>query len=258
MWNERFGRVWDRLPLRAGVVGFPQKLPFQAVLEAVRTMEHELDGGKPETWRVRQRDERDGVVAVTFLRCDGNSELRIIPVSLPDGRLDVFYPYLAVTDDRVRFPLDFRHPGGQVYRHVLDVRLGEKVQVHPASVATVFLDSAEQRLEPVRVRPLGDWSEMRATWELIRGMAPGTAALHAVRAALVSRREAWQDPHGGWPPDAEQAWARLVEAVLADRLGAEGPALRSLVQAARNGTLEWALDWHLSALKETAREVRYG
>src|SRR5581483_11821395 len=106
MWNDHFARVWDRLPLRAGIVGFPQKLPFQAVLEAVRTIEHELDGAQPETWRARHRDEREGVVALALLRRDGGSELRTIPVSLPDGRLDVFYPYLAVADDALSFPLD--------------------------------------------------------------------------------------------------------------------------------------------------------
>jgi len=258
MWNEEFGRVWDRLPLSAGIVGFPQKLPLQAVLEAVRTIEHGIDGGESQTWRVRHRDERGGVVSLVFLRPDGGSELRTIPVALPDGRLDVFYPYLAVTDDRLRFPRDFPHPEGQVYRHALDLRPGDEVQVQPARVATVFLDSAGRRFELVRLRPLADWSEMGASWELVRRAAPSMAALHAVRAELVSRREAWQGPDGRWAPGAEQAWARLAEAVLADRLGAEGPALRALVEAARDGILEWALDWHLSVLKETGGEVRHG
>ncbi len=257
LWKEQFARVWDRLPLRVGVIGFPQKLPFQAVLEAARTTEHELERAEPETWRVRQRDERGGVVALTFLRPDGRSELRTVPVSLPDGRLDVFYPYLAVTDDRVRFPLDFQHPGEQVYRHVLDLRPGDGVQVHPARVATVFLESAGRRFERVCVRPLADWGEMRATWELVRRAAPSMSALHAVRAELVGWREACQGPDGRWAAEERKTWGRLAEAVLADRLGAEGAALRGLVEAASDGTLEWALDWHLSVLKETA-EVGHG
>ncbi len=258
MWNDHFARVWDRLPLRAGIVGFPQKLPFQAVLEAVRTIEHELDGAQPETWRARHRDEREGVVALALLRRDGGSELRTIPVSLPDGRLDVFYPYLAVADDALSFPLDFRHPDGHVYRHALDLRPGDSVQVQPARVATLFLDSTGRRFEPVDVRPLGAWGEMRATWQLVRRTAPSMAALHAVREELMSRREAWHGPDGRWAADAKEAWASLAEAVLADRLGAEGAVLRALVEATRDGTLEWALDWHLSVLKETVGEVSDG
>jgi len=228
------------------------------VIEAVRTIEHELNDAKPETWRVRHRDQRGGVVALAFLRPDGGSELRTIPVALPDGRLDVFYPYLNVSDDQLRFPLDFRHPGGPVYRHAVDLRPGDGVQVQPARVATVFLDSAGQRFESAHVRPLAHWSEMRAAWELVRRAAPSMAVLHAVRAELVSRREVWQGPDGHWAADAQQTWGRLTEAVLADRLGVEGPALRGLVEAASDGILEWALDWHLSVLKETVGEVRNG
>jgi hypothetical protein len=258
LWNEEFARVWDRLPLRAGMVGFPQKLPFQAVIEAARTIEHRLGDAQPETWRVLRREEHGGVVDIVFLRRDGGSELRSVPVSLPDGRLDVFYPYLAVTDERLRFPLDFRLPDGQVYRHALDLRPGDEVWVRPALVAAVFLGSTAQRFELGPVRPLAHWREMRATWNLVRRAAPSTAALHAVRAELMRRREAWQGPDDRWAAEGEETWRKLAEAVLADQLGLEGAALRSVVEAASNGLLEWALDWHLSVLKETVGEVEYG
>ena len=258
LWNDEFARVWDRLPLRAGVVGFPQKLPFQAVIEAARTIEHELADAGPETWQVRHRDQRSGVVSLAFLRPDGGRELRDIPVMLPDGRLDVFYPYLAVGDTQLRFPLDFRLPDGQVYRHALDLGPGDEAWVRPALVAAVFLDSTAQRFELGPVRPLAHWSEMRATWDLVRRAAPSTAALHAVRVELMRRREAWQGPDGRWGAEGEETWRKLAEAVLADQLGLEGAALRSVVEAASNGLLEWALEWHLSVLKETVGEVQYG
>jgi len=258
LWNEEFARVWDRLPLRAGMVGFPQKLPFQAVIEAARTIEHRLGDAQPETWRVLRREEHGGVVDIVFLRRDGGSELRTVPVSLPDGRLDVFYPYLAVTDERLRFPLDFRLPDGQVYRHALDLHPGDEVWVRPALVAAVFLGSTAQRFELGPVRPLAHWREMRATWDLVRRAAPSTAALHAVRAEVMRRREAWQGPDGRWAAEGEETWRKLAEAVLADQFGLEGAALRSVVEAASNGLLEWALDWHLSVLKETVGEVEYG
>lgn len=258
LWNEEFARVWDRLPLRAGMVGFPQKLPFQAVIEAVRAIEHKFNDAEPETWRVLQRDGHGGVVDLVFLRRDGGSELRTVPVSLPDGRLDVFYPYLAVTDEELRFPLDFRVPDGQVYRHALDLRPGDEVWVRPTLVAAEFLDSTAQRFELGRVSPLAHWSEMRATWDLVRRAAPSTVTLHAVRAELMRRREAWQRPDGRWAAEGEDTWRKLAEAVLADQLGLEGAALRSVVETASNGLLEWALEWHLSVLKETVGEVEYG
>ena len=257
LWNEEFARVWDRLPLRAGMVGFPQKLPFQAVIEAVRAIEHKFNDAEPETWRVLQREGHGGVVDLVFLRRDGGSELRTVPVSLPDGRLDVFYPYLAVTDEQLRFPLDFRVPDGQVYRHALDLRPGDEVWVRPALVAAIFLDSTAQRFELGPVRSLGHWSEIRATWDLVRRAAPSTAALHAVRAELMRRREAWQGQDGRWAAEGEETWRKLAEAILADQLGLEGAALRSVVEAASNGLLEWALEWHLSVLKETVGEVEY-
>lgn len=249
-WNERFARVWDRLPLRAGLVAFPQKLPFQAVIEAVRTLEHELEERKKETWRVEARDERSGVAALAFRRPAGGGELRTVPVTLPDGRTDVFYLYVAVEDDRVRFARDFQHPSGQVYRHVLDLAVGDGVRVQPACVASRFLDSAAGRFDPVRVRPLAEWARMRALWQLVERTAPSLSAVHAAWAELGERRQSWQAPDGGWAEGGREAWRGLVEAVLADRLGAKGAALETLVEAADDGILEWALDWHLSVLKE--------
>jgi hypothetical protein len=258
LWNDQFARVWDRLPLRAGIVGFPQKLPFQAVIEAVRMMEQILDRSGPQTWRVRHCDQREGVVALTLVRSDGGSELRTIPVSLPDGRLDVFYPYLTVNDNQVRFPRDFQHPEGQVYRHALDLRPGDGVQVQPALVTTLFMDSTGQRLEAIEARPLADWCQMQMTWQLVRRVAPSVSALHSVRSELVGRREAWRGPDGHLPADARETWSRLAEAILADQLGVSGPALQSLAEAACDGVLEWALAWHLSVLQEHINEVNYG
>src|SRR5690606_8671006 len=49
VWDERLAQIWDRLPLRAGVIAFPQKLPFQAVVEAARNVEKALDDVPCET-----------------------------------------------------------------------------------------------------------------------------------------------------------------------------------------------------------------
>ncbi len=257
-WNEQFARVWDRLPLRAGIIAFPRTLPFQAVIEATRNVEDALDKSSGETWRVTARDVRSGVVALTLKRPDDGTELRTIPVTLPDGRTDVFYSYLAVDDRAVRFPCDFQHPHGQVYRHALDLRPGDGIRVEPARVATVFLDSTGSRFEPVTVRPLADWSRMRDIWRLIERMAPSLTALHGAWAELVERRESWQRPVGDdWFPGGREARRDLARAVLADRLEVRGAALDALADAADDDTLDWALDWHLSVLKEGTGEVTH-
>lgn len=257
-WNERFSRVWDRLPLRAGVVAFPQKLPFQAVIEAARNLEQALQDARAETWRLTMCNARADVVALTFKRADGGTELRTVPVTLPDGRTDVFYPYLAVEEDKTRFSLDFQHPDGQVYRHALNLRPGDGVRVHPAGVATVFLDTTGRRFEHVAPCPLAQWTRMREVWRLVERTAPSLTALRGAWAELVQRRESWQGPDGSWMPGGRATWSDLARAVLADRLAVRGAVLDALVEAANEGTLAWALEWHLSVLKKGIHEVTHG
>lgn len=258
-WNEQFARVWDRLPLRAGVVAFPQKLPFQAVIEAARNIEHALLDASQETWRVGARDERSGVVALTLKRSESerSTELRTVPTALPDGRTDVFYPYLAVEDSNVHCPRDFQHPDGQVYRHALDLRLGDGVRVQPVRVATVFLDTTEQRFEPIATRPLTEWTRMRDVWRLVERMASNLSTLRGAWNELNARRASWQEADGRWMPGGREAWRDLARAVLADHLAVRGAALDALVEAADDETLAWALDWYMSVLKERISEVTH-
>lgn len=260
--HEQFARVWDRLPLRAGIIAFLRTLPFQAVIEATRNVEDELDKASDEApcelWRITARDVRSGVVALGLKRPDGGTEPRTMPVTLPDGRTDVFYPHLAVEDRTVRLPRDFQHPDGPVYRHALDLRLGDGIRVEPARVATVFLDSTGRRFELMCVHPLAEWVRMRDVWRLIERTAPSLTALHGARAELMARRESWRSPAGDdWIPGGREAWRDLARAILADRLDAAGAALDALAEAADDGTLAWALDWHLTVLKESIGEVAY-
>lgn len=64
-----------------------------------------------EEWQVIGKETRDGVLALQLRRQDGQVTVRTMPYLLPDGREDVFYPYLQVGDREPRFPRDFRHPG---------------------------------------------------------------------------------------------------------------------------------------------------
>ncbi len=251
-WNNQFARVWDRLPLRVGVVAFARMMPFQAVIGAARNMEADLTANSnvPETWRVEQSETREGVVAVNFVRSDGQHELRTMLVELPDGREDVFYPYLAVEDKQVRFPYDFQHPEGQTYRHAKDLQSGDGVCVYPSLIATVFMDSTANRFERSNRRQLTQWLRMRDLWKLIDSVAPSQTALRGAWSEIVERRETWLGPDGSWLEGGKEAWLDLVRALFHERLGTRGACLEALVDAVRDGLLEWSLEWHINVLKE--------
>ncbi len=257
-WEQEFARVWDRLPLRVGIVAFPQKLPFQAVIETARNIEESLESSCAKPWRVVERDMRDGVVALNFQRPDGGRELRTMPLRLPDARADVFYPYLAVEDRSVRLPHDFQHPCGQVYRHASDLRPGDGIHVSPACIGALFMDCAAKRFDKVEPRPLSEWRRMRETWQLLDRVAPSTSALRGAWSTLAERQTAWRSPGGDWFAGGEQAWIDLARAVLKDVLGVNGAALDTLVDAAADGVLERAIEWHLSVLKTKLREAGNG
>ena len=98
---------------------------------------------------------------------------------------------------------------------------------------------------------------MRATWRLIADIAPSLTALRGAWSELLEKRESWRGPRGGWLAGGEQLWRDLVRTVFFTRLGAQGAALDHLVEAAADGSLAWALDWHLSVLKERLAEVAH-
>ncbi len=254
-WQEQFGRVWDRLPLRVGVVAFPRMTPFQAVIEATRNIEDELyEKKEPEIWRVTGYEAREGVTALSLKSLDHPHELlKTIPIRLPDGRDDVFYPYLAVEDKQVRFPLDFQHPNGRVFRHAKDLRSGDGVLVYPSLIATVFMDSTARRFEPLSRRQLTEWLRMRDLWRLMDRHAPSQTALRGAWSELMERRGAWQGPDGTWFEGGKTAWLDLARAVFHERLGVRGACLETLVQAAGDGLLDWSLVWHMSVLKKSVR-----
>lgn len=129
--------------------------------------------------------------------------------------------------------------------------------MQPARIATLFLGSTAQRFDPLDTRPLAEWPRMRATWRLIADLAPSLMALRGAWAELVEKRECWRGPDGEWLPGGREAWLALVRAVLFTRLGARGATLDHLVEAAADGSLAWAVDWHLSVLKERLPEVAH-
>jgi len=258
-WNKEFARVWDRMPLRIGVVAFKRLMPFQAVIEAARNIEQEFEKKtnreiEYELWRVDVCEKRDGVMAVSLVPLNndhtGKSYLHTMPITLPDGREDVFYPYLAVEDTEARYSLDFQHPDGQVYRHVTDLKTGDGIYVHPAKVAAIFLDQAAKRYEPLAKRCLKDWPKMREIWDLLDRTAPSQTALRGVWSELMNKQESWRGADGEWLSGGKEAWLDLVRALLAKRLEVKGAELDTLVETAGNGLLKWCMEWHISVLKK--------
>ncbi|MFB3855493.1 MAG: CRISPR-associated protein Csx11 [Vicinamibacterales bacterium] len=248
-WEEELARVWDRMPLRVGVVAFSRTTPFQAVVEATRGVEEELAEGGAESWRVIEARSREGVTALSLARPDGEHDLVVVPVRLLDGRADVFYPFVRTTGP-VRARRDFATPAGAVYRHVSDLRPGDGVEVTPSRLALVFMDSTAVRFEPVPVRCLSDWRRLRDVWDLLVHEAPSTSAVRAAWNVLETTKESWSG--AGTDPDAaRETWSKLVRQVLAEHLGVPGPALDALADAAGSGVLAHTLAWHMRALKKS-------
>ncbi|NLX19891.1 MAG: CRISPR-associated protein Csx11 [Desulfobulbus sp.] len=251
-WRDQFARVWDRLPLRIGMVAFPRMTPFQAVIEAARNIEADLDKSKdPQTWQVERCDARQGATILSIRSPDYTQELlQTIPIRLPDGREDAFYPYLTVEDRQTRFPLDFKHPDGRIFRHAKDLQKGDGILVHPSRIITLFMDSTVVRFEPLRKNHLSEWLRMRDLWQLIGRHAPGQTALRGAWSEIVEKREDWQTPEGTWLEGEKMAWLDFVRMVFHERLGVQDACLETLVAAAGDGLLEWSLVWHMSVLKK--------
>lgn len=261
-WNNEFARVWDRLPIRIGVVAFPRKTPFQVVIDATRNLEEDLRprDSDLETWRVAGTEIRDDTAAMSLAPVGSSSEPEHWPVRtrLPDGRKDVFYTYMEVEDSEIRFPLDFRHPKtGQVYRHAKDIKRGDGIRVHPSRVAVMFMDDTGKRFEPSECKPLKQWKRMRELWKFLDQTVPGQTALRSAWSEVLEKHDSWKGPHGVWLPGGEGAWLDLVRAVFNTRLDLNGDELETAVGAARDGVLGWCLDWHFRVLKKGWREERH-
>jgi hypothetical protein len=252
-WEEELARVWDRMPLGVGVVAFPRMTPFQAVIEAARSVEEHLADGDVESWRVVQARTRAGITSLSLARPDGLHELVLVPIRLPDGRVDTFYPFLRAQDATVRHPRDFASPRGTVYRHVSDLQPGDGIEVAPSRLVLQFMDSTAVRFEPRRVSHLADWRRLRDVWAVLEREAPGITALRAAWAMLAATKEAWRGPEIDAARAAE-AWSELARPVLAERLAVHGATLDALVEAAASGVLEQTLEWHLRALKESLED----
>lgn len=253
-WRKEMARVWDRLPIRTGVVAFPRKTPFQAVIEAARNIEDDLAAGGAELWRVMQAEvmraeAQEATSKLTFARPDQGQEVIEVPAQLADKREDVYYPNLAIIGTE-REPHDFTAPrpdGSRVvYRRASELKVGDEVRVEPSRFASVFLDSTARRFEPVQVLPLSEWDRCQTLWDQVCVAAGSTTKARAVEQSLLDARESWTNANGELDKTTWSAWVR---AVLVNEWNPGDFALSDLEQAARDGLLERVLSWHLHVLK---------
>lgn len=249
-WRKEMSRVWDRLPLRVGVIGFPRKTPFQAVIEATRNVEDDLAAGTSERWRVTAVDVQSGMTKLSFEAADKRRERVEMPMQLADGRDDVYYPNVAVVGAE-RQTRDFTVPRPDepsvVYRHATQLKPGDEVSIEPSRFASVFLDSTARRFESVSVHPLSEWGRRRTAWNQVCISVPSLSAARAVEQSLREARERWTDVDGLLD---DAAWNCWVRSVLANEWGISEHELQNLELAARDGLLERVLSWHLHVLKE--------
>lgn len=253
-WRTEMARVWDRLPLRAGIIGFPRKTPFQAVIEATRNVEDDLAVQSDERWRVTEVITEADKTTLTFNRPDNGQERIDVPTKLCDGREDVYYPNVAVFHPE-RELRDFTAPRRDgpevVFRQVSELRSGDEVRVDPSRFAAVFLDSTARRFEPTRLHPLSDWQRSLRIWQLVEKAALSSTAAHAVEQSLGEARERWTNAEGELD---DSAWNDWIAAVLTNEWNARGSDLTELEKAARDGLLEHVLSWHLHVLKQKIGE----
>lgn len=246
-WREQFARVWDRLPIFIGVIAFDRTLPFQAVLEALRNLEDKLDGGG-ETWRVERIEERENILALQLRRKDQQTTMRTVPLTFPDGREDVFYPYVIVEDQYLRYPRDFCHPDGHIYRHMANLKAGDGIYVSPGKVGFIFMDTTSARFQIPKPLYLEDWEAMRDIWRLTESIAPSQTALQGFWSEINRLEQEWFTSTVKPPLEL---WRDTVRALIAEHLEAKGAALDTLVEAAICKLLQHAIEWHMKVLKKT-------
>ncbi|MCX8071909.1 MAG: hypothetical protein N3C12_05595 [Candidatus Binatia bacterium] len=198
--RDEFARVWERMPLRIGVVAFPRLTPFQAVIEAARNLEDAMGRQDSELWRLPEcRSRRHyGLVAGPSPGPGGGPNTHAA-----SGRpRRCVLPSCAGGRSGAARARDFQYPKGQIYRHMADLRPGDSVAVHPSGIASVFLDSTARRFEKPEVRPLEDFGRMRTTRELLVRYAPSVSALRGAWNEIEERSRSWRDPEGRWFPGA--------------------------------------------------------
>jgi len=253
-WRTEMARVWDRLPLRVGIIGFPRKTPFQAVIEATRNIEDDLAVQADECWRVTEVITEADKTTLTFNRPDNGQERIDVPTKLCDGREDVYYPNVAVFHPE-RELRDFTAPRRDgpevVFRQASELSSGDEVRVEPSRFAAVFLDSTARRFEPTRLHPLSDWQRSLRIWQLVEKAALSSTAAHAVEQSLGEARQRWTNAEGTLD---DSAWNDWIAAVLTNEWNARGSDLTELEKAARDGLLEHVLSWHLHVLKQKIGE----
>ncbi|GIW56872.1 MAG: hypothetical protein KatS3mg082_3276 [Nitrospiraceae bacterium] len=249
-WREEFARVWDRMPLRVGVVAFPRLTPFQAVIEVARNLEEALgpggSGNMAGAGMPYLRGRRCLVLGTRLWPGTGRGPdpasrrpRRCVLPLCPGGR--------STTALAAGLPAP---PGARLSPHggpAAGRRRGGPPESHGGCVFGHDRSAVRAAGCPPARRFRTDAGSVAAAGAACAESYCATGGLVRNRSALS---RSWRDPVGRWLPGAKAQWLDLTRAVLCDRLGVSDAALEILVEAAGRGTLAWALEWHLTWLKE--------
>ena len=91
---------------------------------------------------------------------------------------------------------------------------------------------------------------MRDIWALLQRVAPSQTALQRLRSELARLEKDWTSLEGDRDA-SEDLWRDTLRSLLVHHLNVQGSALDALTDAALHGILQRALDWHMTALKES-------
>lgn len=234
-YEERFAKVYGRLPLAVGHVYFPQHLPMFAVLDAGRRL--------GETFR-RLHEEtpwQEGHLPV-------EAQAPGVRLKLGDGQDDCFHPYV-LTKERHEAKSRFRTGLGWVAR-IEDVDLEKtEVKYRPNRFDSEWLGTAADRLRLSRERAGMELEEagekLSGLWQKIRDSKVSEARLRHIEQTLAERRAAF----GGLDVQAGEAAAQELAVCLARHYFPADQA-EAIVEAIRDGMFERTLELYLRIRKE--------
>jgi hypothetical protein len=85
---------------------------------------------------------------------------------------------------------------------------------------------------------------MRELWELLNRAVPSQTALRGAWSDVLEKRELWKGPDGSWLLGGQEAWLDFVVSIFKVRLKLNESDSERVVCAAKDGILEWCLEWN--------------
>jgi hypothetical protein len=246
LFQDRMGRVRNRLALDVAAIMAPVQTPFRAVMDAARRA---LDRPpKRETWRIRCMAVRDEHVDLTF----DNDVSWKIDTTLPPAyeQLKAMWTH-PIPDEH--FPY-FEDADGRLL-HVTKLRVGLDVKIEPSLFDFEFLDSASRRFEIAydtmgrrraagrthRPYPLEFVSTLERIWRVLSRLS--RTQIHWLEGILAAKLQEWDE----LPPGFVEAAFRNLE--WGETARPDSADLNLLIAAVESRLLFDALEFYRGVMK---------